>query len=171
MATKAKDMYTQLAYMSVTESAVNTLTFQGLSVFSNVMQSNAMIIHRIDYYLTAYTLRQLTASADALLFGVGGDDTLATIDPGNAQVYDYQQIQQLIHGTPANAQLVNQTYRVDFSTLPGGGRIVPADRLYGFVQGTSLADVATVNIRVHFTITPLSAQEYLELAQSLRVLT
>lgn len=166
----AKDIFTQLSYLSVTESAANTLTFAGLSVFSNVLSQRGMIIHRVEYDLPAGTVALMVANADAIKYGLTGSDGMTSVSLDDPEAYDINRITRVDIGTAAsgfyhNAKLVN-----DFTTLPGGGLLVPADRLYIYVEGVSLATAATAKARVRYTILDMSAADFLELAQSLRVL-
>lgn len=167
---KAKDDFSQLGYMNVVESAANTLTFDGLSVFSNVMSQSAMIIHRVEYSFSAAEIALLVGTGDAYTFGIAGDDGLASISLNDPEVYDYNVLYQHAIGSAADFQIVSLPVMKDFSTQPGGGLLVPADRIYGYVQGISLASAGGVTIRFWFTLKELAAQDYLELAQAMRVL-
>jgi len=167
---QAKEQFAQLGYVTVTESAANTLTFNGLSVFSNVLTQRGMVIHRVEYNLPAATLLELGANAEAVAFGLSGANTITTIALDDAEVYDYNQMRVTSFGVAANSIVqVGQVIK-DFSQQPGGGKLVPADRIYAWAKGTGLANPIEVNARFDFTILELSAQEYLELAQALRVL-
>jgi len=55
----------------------------------------------------------------------------------------------------------------DFTSLPGGGKLVPANPLWigGMTEGAAAASV--FRAQVEFTFVQLSDQEYLELIQSL----
>lgn len=166
-----KDEYSQLAYVSVTESAANTLTFAGLSVFSNILTPKGIIIHRIEYQISNAVLDLFNASGDTLTYGLAGDDSVSTISLDDAQVYDYNLLQRIDLGAAATGYFRDDVHVNDFSSLPGGGRLVPADRIYAYAQGSGLTGASTIRVRFHFTIKDLSPQQYLELAQSLRVLT
>jgi len=165
-----KDQYSQMGYMRVVESAANTLTFAGLSVFSNVLGQKAMIIHRVEYLLSTATPAFLVADADAITFGLGGDDSLTTVALDSPQIYDYNKIVRVDYGTAGVAFWDVEPIVKDYTMLPGGGKLVPADRLFVWAQGVSIASAITVTARFEYTINDLSAQDYLELAQSLRVL-
>lgn len=168
---RKKDEFSQIAYMTVTETALNTLTFQGMSVFSNILTPKGMVIHRIEYECPVANQALIAASNDYLTFGIAGDDTLTAIVLSDAKVYDYQTVALREVGTPASAFLFSTMHIIDFTQLPGGGRLVPADRVYMFVEGVSLTGPATVSARLHFTLKDLAPQQYIELAQALRVLT
>lgn len=168
---KSKDKYAQLGFMDVVESAANTLTFSGISVFSNILTPKGLIIHDVEYNVPSSEYALILDSSDGITFGLAGDDGMTSVSLNDAQVYDYNVIGEWEKGTPATAILLDIPKRVNWAHLPGGGMLVPADRFYMYVQGSSIADPVTMNCRFHFTLVDLSPQEYIELAQALRVLT
>lgn len=167
---KAKDKWAQIGYIQVVESAANTLTFNGLSVFSNILTPQGLIIHDIEYNVSVADWTLLVAALDEIAFGMGGDDGMTAVALDDAQIYDYNSLHLQVFGTPANAVFSQSPIVRTFDHLPGGGLLVPADRIYMFVRGASLASAVTMECRFHFTLVDLSAQEYIELAQALRVL-
>ncbi|GAG65945.1 unnamed protein product [marine sediment metagenome] len=168
---KGKDKYAQMGYIAVSESGANTLTFGGISVFSNILTPKGLLIHDVKYNVPAASQNLILDEADAVTFGLAGDDTMSAVSLDDAQVYDYNVLGLVVDGAPATSSLIEIPKFIDFSHLPGGGKLVPADRLYAYVQGFSLATPASMNLRFNFTVVDLSAQEYIELAQALRVLT
>lgn len=167
---KAREQYAQIGYINVVESAADTLTFQGLSVFSNVLGQKAMLIHKAEYTFSSAEIALLAATGDGVSFGLSGTDSLTTIALNDPEVYDYNFIKVQGFGTPANTILFEVPYVKSWDDLPGGGLLVPADRLYGYVQGSNLGGAGGVTIRFYYSIFDMSAAEYLELAQSMRVL-
>ena len=166
----AKEKYSQIGYIAVTESAAATLTFNGLSVFSNVLSNSAMIIHRVAYHFRRTDYTTLVADQDQVIFGLAGDDQMSSVRMDDAEVYDYNDVISKHDGTAGSAQLIFQPKVNDFGMLPGGGLIVPADRVFAFVQGVSVAAAFVLTCRFHFTIEELTPADYLELAQAMRVL-
>lgn len=173
MAKTRKDEFSQIGYIQVVESGANTLTFNGLSVFSNILEPKGLVIHQIEYDLDENQRNLVIANADSIVYGLTGADDLTAISLDDAQVYDMGRIMGYTIATAAGTSWEDRfsPFIRDFTDLPGGGRLVPADRIYGFVLGGSLAGPVTLNVRFHFTIMDLTAQQYLELAQALRVLT
>jgi hypothetical protein len=167
---KAKEQFPQSGYLSVIESAADTLTFNGLSVFSNVLGQKGMVLHRCEYSFDYTSIDRLSANQDGVIFGLAGDDSATTIALDDAEVYDYNLIETVYHGAAASANAYRYPVMKDWTGLPGGGKLVPADRLYGYVAGNNLSGAMALYIRFEYTIVDLSAQEYLELAQALRVL-
>ena len=167
---KKTEKFSQIGYLQVVESAANTLTFAGMSVFSNVLSNQGMIIHSAEYNLSGATLALPVASGDSVAFGLSGSDSLTSIDLDDPEVYDFNKYIRVDYGTAATGVPFMQPYKFDFTGLPGGGMLVPADRLFAYVQGASVAAAATVSVRFRYTLITLGAQDYLELAQTLRVL-
>ena len=61
-AKQTKDTFANIAFMQVTESAANTLTFAQLNIANNLMnQKAAIIIHRIDLFMSTITNLNSTA--------------------------------------------------------------------------------------------------------------
>lgn len=169
---KQKDMFSQLAYIAVTESGANTLTFASMTVFSNILTPKGLLIHRVSYNLPTGTWDLITtADGDSLYFGLAGDDSMTAVAMDDPKIYDYNLVTRDDAGTAAAANILNSPKVVDFTMLPGSGKLVPADRLYIWCAGESLTGAATVQARIDFTVADLDASEYLELAQSLRILT
>lgn len=165
-----REMFAQLGYLSVTETAANTLTFAGLSVFSNVLGQKGMVIHRASYTLDTTAFGNMVGDGDGVTFGLSGDDSMTSITFNDAEIYDYNMLDLQYIGTAANSQQHYVPFVKDYTGLPGGGLLVPADRLYVYVKGHSAAGAIEIKCRFHYTIMDLSAQEYLELAQAMRVL-
>lgn len=167
---KTKDLWSQAGYLTVTESGTTTLTFAGLTVFSNILTPKGLILHSVEYNVPDTTIALLLAQPDAVIFGIAGNNDIAAIVLDDASVYDYNRLTVKGFGTPANMNLYRFPIVRDFSELPSGGKLVPADRIYAYVVGVSTATACTIEVRFNFTLKDLSAQEYLELAQALRVL-
>lgn len=165
-----KDNYSQVAYIAVTESAPNTLTFNGVTLISNLLSQQGMVIHRVLYNISVATMEELAQTGDAYTYGLAGDDNLSSVIINQAEVYDFNRLVKLLTLTGDSALIENCTKVVDFTGLPGGGKLVPADRVYIFTMGTALVAATTIGCRIDFTIVDLGAADYLELAQSLRVL-
>lgn len=165
------DVYGQIAYITVTESAANTLSFSGITLFTNILEQKGMLINRVEYVVAAADVAQLDAELDRITLGISGDNSLAAIGLDDAQCYDLKEVFRVDFGTAASAELYYSPLVTDFSNMPGGGRLVPADRVYAFVKGDNLDNTVQVSVRVYFTVLDLQAAEYLELVQALRVLT
>lgn len=164
------DQYSQIGYIAVTQSAANTLTFNGISIMTSFLSNSAMILHELIYQIGPNDYALMTAAADVIYVGMTGSDTMTSLALNDPEVYDLRFVHRFDMGAAATGQVIKEPVVTDFTNLPGGGVLVPADRIYGFVDSTGLASAITVEMRFRFTVLELSANEYLELAQSLRVL-
>lgn len=172
--TNRPDAYTQYFGLTVVESGASTLTFQQLQTGGQLFERRAIIIHRVDYVIAKATQNLLVNLADRLEFGLSLSNLLTTIPITDPNIVDLVQIdyEGIALSTPATNWAYQEAPHVrDFSMLPGGGLIVPAFPLFGFVRGTSLGSAATIALRGYFTVKELAAEEFVELVQALRVIT
>lgn len=164
----AKDKWANVAAITVVESAANTLTFQQLQTGGVLFERRAMIIHRVSYY---HSWGVVAASDDAVHMGLTSNNTLGSIVASDPNVIDWVTVRRVDHGTAGSGQHYHTPIDHNFTDLPSGGIIVPAFPLYGFVQGESLAGAQTMRLRIYFTIEELSASEFVELVEAMRVIT
>lgn len=165
------DAFSNRAYMNPLEVTPATLAFDRLTTGIGVGDNTAMIINRVEYYFTNAVLNLIVAEADALYAGVTISDGITGLDLNQAAVITMLNITEADFGTPASAQMNFGPFVQDFTTMPGGGLIVPGVQLYGAIQGISLASVASCEIRMWFNYKKMARGDYLELVQAMQVLT
>ena len=171
MPPKKKDDFAQRMYLevSLTDTAI---TFSRVNVGLSIFDYAAFIIHRTEWDWPRKVYDEMTDdAADEVQLALTGSNSIAAISAAAAQVYDLIRLRVYVNGTPASANLELGPIIHDFTGLPGGGLIVPAQDLFfaGDVDGFSLA--ATYSCAVYYTIKAISAADYLELAQSYRVIS
>ncbi len=171
MAKGTMDQFAQYLAITIVESAANTLTFAQVQTGGFLFERRAMIIHRIAYLQSVATAALLLDGADRLEFGLSVNNTLTTIAWTDPNVIDLIQQNVFDIGTPASSQLHNHPIVSDFSAMPGGGLIIPAFPIFGFIRGTSIAAAATVVMRAYYTIKELEASEFIELVEASRIIT
>lgn len=166
-----KDEFAQKMYLTVTQSAANTLTFsQAVNLGVGLMNSMAIVIHEIKWVIPYAVMSELTANQDRFTIGLVGDNSLTDLTLDQPAVYDLFNMEAFV-ATAAGFAFTDQYPKSNLTNLPGGGLIVPADRVYlGFTSG-GFAAAQTAGALVYFTLKPLKAEQYLELAQALRVFT
>jgi len=108
-------------------------------------------------------------AADALQFGLAINNTLTTLDFADPNLLDFNSLQACDFGTVASTTMLNMPFIKDFSSLPGGGLLIPAYPLYGFALSVSVASAMTVKLRGQFTIIELEPAQYIELVEAMRV--
>ena len=84
---------------------------------------------------------------------------------------DYRRKIYYESGTPANFAFMDIPIVVDFSTLPGGGIIVPPNPLYLAAKGLGLGAAQSVSVRFWYTNIALKPEEYWELVESRRIIS
>lgn len=172
MAVKTKaDQFSNMAYLSVTEAVAGTLKFTKLQVASEFGgPSKAMIINRIEFLAGA--LSNLNSANDGIDMALTLSDRVSDIsDLSQPEVIAWAQILRVDMGTAASGIIHTFPLMRDFSTMPGGGLIVPVDYLYLGVKSTNAAGVCSATMRLYYTALELDTASYLELLQARRVLT
>jgi len=172
MATKkAKDAFANIAFLSVSESAANTLTFAQLQLATTLMtEKMAMVIHRLDVFPD---INSTDLSANNASIGVAltlTDRITAINDLSQPEVMFFRQYKR-VDITAASSWFISQPEIVDYSDLPGGGLLVPADRLYIGIHGISAGGPGHASMRVYYTVKPLDTADYWDLVEARRIMT
>lgn len=168
---KAADQFANIAYLSVTESAANTLTFAQLQMATMMMDAKyALIIHRAEWFIG--DLASLNSSTDRINIALTLTDRITDIgDQSQPEVLFYQRIARFDLGAAATGNFVDFPKSRDFTNLPGTGILVPADRLYIGIQGAGAAAAMQVNMRLYYTVKELETADYWDLIEARRVMT
>lgn len=166
----AADKWANIGAITVTESAANTLTFQKLESGVSLFEKVAWVIHRIEYRFTA-SMTVFADEGDILNVALTANNNMTDItDISNPGIIDFRRFQKFEDGTPATSFFWWFPCVVDFSTLPGGGLIVPPNPLYLAGHGTGLASASTTKCRFYYTTQELKPDEYWELVEARRVI-
>lgn len=165
MPTKSRsaDLYINRTNATVVMSALNTLTFQQIRFAAGLFEGIALLLTRVLWYPTNTSLRELVASTDSLHMALTTRSDLTAIDPVNLSVLVSKNIVGLATNTePIITPLIN-----DFSNMPGGGMLIPANPLYlgAFTAGAAAA--SSVRVVLEYRWKKLSPQESIELLQTL----
>ncbi len=159
---KSKDLYVNTAYGTVVETAANTLTFSEIQTNVSIFEKIAWIISRIEWYLPTATLALIAAGDDLFTMALTASNNLTALALNAPGVIDLNVFQSgnVVSGWP----IVR-----DFSSLPGGGKIVAPRPLFLGLKGTSVASAGTAECRVAFTQRVMTPDEYLELIDFYRI--
>ncbi len=153
-------------------SAANTLTFGEIAVGVSIFDYAGFILERVEYKLNRASYSEVNSAVDEAHVAICGSNSVADIyDTGNPQVYDMVGWEPITAGTPASLIMEHAPIIHDFSSLEGGGLLVPAQNIYIAMQTAGFAAAGTATVRVYYRIIALQANDYLELAQRLRVLS
>lgn len=166
-----KDNYSNLAYGFAEEIAAGTIAFgeihSGVSMFEKV----AWLVSRIEYNFVNTFMNLMIANTDVFHAGLTATSAMTALGMSDSSVIDRISIQRTDFGTPGSAQLTHMPIIKDFSTMPGGGLLIPPNPLYAAVQGISMAAVVKVSLRIYFTYVSLKPEEYWELVESRRIIS
>jgi hypothetical protein len=172
MAEKARpDKYANYAIASLTESAANTLTFKKLETGFSLFEKVAWIINRIEYWVQSVHATMFNGGDDTFYYGMSVSASFATALITEATIIDYNALSREDIGTAASGFFIHRPFVKDFSTLPGGGILVPPSPLYLYGVGSSLNSAQSLSARIHYTMLSLSAEDYIELENARRILS
>lgn len=167
---QSKDVYAQLALLSVLESAPVTLTFKKLETGVGVTEKIAWILNKVEYFIGSPTAAIFNGTDDLLLFGLSVSNGWATPSMVEETIIDLNEFSRRDFGAAASGGFMVQPIVKDLSTLPGGGILVPPNPLYLWAKGSGLAAAETVFARIWYQILEMAPQDYLELLQARTVL-
>lgn len=166
------DVYANMAYLQVTETGANTLTFAQLQLANTLMtQKTALIIHRLDVF-PDLNATALSATNKSLGVALTLTNKITSInDQSQPEVLFFRQYKRIDFGAAASGMIVPEPEIVDYNYMPGGGIIVPADRLYIGVAGIGAGAAQTCSMRIYYTVKELETSDYWELIEARRIMT
>lgn len=164
-----KDIFVNQAYLSVVESAANTLTFSKLETGINIYEKVGWLINRLDYF---YSIKaaNFAATDDAFVAGLSSSNQITSVPLNSSAVIDRIGFDRQDFGTAANAIFFEEPLVKDFSRLPGGGLLVPPNPIFIFVKGTALTTAITVSARMFYTVVELKTEDFWELVEQRRMI-
>lgn len=164
-----KDEFVNQAYLSVVESAPNTLTFNKLETGISIHEKVGWVISRMDYTFPV-AIANFAAEGDILFFGLSTSDAIVTIALNQAAVIDLNSFGRNDLGTAGTGLFIRQPITKDFSNLPGGGILVPPNPLFAYVQGAALTSPVTIKARMFYTVRELKLEDFWELVELRRMI-
>lgn len=164
----AKDKFTNVAFGEVTESAANTLTFSQIQTGVQLWNKQAWIIHQVHWHPQDLTI--LEDENDSISCAIVSSNRMSVLglsDPGVIALTEFKRVDS---GVPADFQMYTLPQVQDFTEMPSGGLIVPANPIFVAAEGVSNALPFTVSARIYFSMLDLKAEEFLELVESTRMI-
>jgi hypothetical protein len=165
------DRFPNQAVIQVTESAPNTLTFKKLETGISLFEKIAWIIARVEYYVSSTLAAQFNADGDYEDIALTTTDQMTALALTNAAVIDYMSVHRQDYGVAASGGLITKPFVKDFTSLPGGGILVPPNPLYLGAKGTGLVAASTITAKFFYTTYELEKDEYWELVESRRIIS
>jgi len=162
-----------IAQISVTESAANTLTYKKLESGISTLEKIAWRVHMIAYEFIGALLSSIFGTnADALDIALTASNAVTDLqDLSNPSILDHMFIRRIDLGTAASGHFYFQPVTKDFSALPGGGLLVPAAPLFLGAKGTGLEGAATARVRVYYSPEDLKADDFWQLLEMYRMIS
>lgn len=164
------DMYANKFFGSVTETAVDTLTFNEIPTNVNVMSKEAWILHRLEWYLTPGDIGQFNADADSLKLALTSSSNMDDLTLDNPGVIDLLETTINAVGAAADFERVDMPLIRDFSSLPGMGLIITPRPLFIAAVGSNLTNPTSPQVRGFFTRIELTPDEYIEMVDFYRII-
>lgn len=168
MANTNTDKFVNLLTDTVTMSAANTITFKEINIGLNIFDKVGLLLTRIEYDPAAASLQDLDTDGDYLVMGITSSQTIATLSMLNQEVIDQTSLLRLDAGAAANYNIFARPFVHDFSTMPGGGLLIPPKPLYVAASSGGMTVAAVLYVRLYFIIYKLNDSEYLELLETRR---
>jgi hypothetical protein len=163
------DEFANIIYQNITESAANTLTFQQIQTGYGTLDKKGWIVSRIEWYVPLASVNLLGTSADLIQIALVTSNLITTLSLADASLIDLLEL-GLLQATAVGQNPFFKPLIRDFSSLPGGGRLMLPYPLYIGVKGTDLTAAINAAARIFFTERDLGDQEWMELVQQTRLL-
>lgn len=163
------DKFANQAVITCVETAANTITFKKLETGIAMFEKMAWVISQVEYFVGSYA--SFNTTGDYVNFGLATTDQLTSLSLSNAAIFDFNSIQRLDIGAAASGELLVLPITKDFSSMPGGGIIVPPNPLYLGVMGSGMANAMTVLVKIYYINYQLKADEYWELVEARRIIS
>ena len=167
MAKVKKDLFVNRAVQRITQSAANVLTFQQINFAVGVFQGVALILHKLLYHVGLSAWQEMITNAESFRVGLAVSSQIADIAMTHVEVINVQERCVSLAGVAANlVGPIDQVITADFSPLPGGGILIPANPVYLAVSSAGLTTPVVCDLDMLFTFRELSDADYIELIQS-----
>ena len=161
-----KDEFVNRALETVTMSATNTMTFQEINFAVGMFQGVGLLIHEVRYYIARTSVIQLIATTDEIQLAMSTSNQVGNLTMDEPELFAATQLNVTDHGTAAAATVIEMPIRHDFTNLPGGGFIIPANPVYAAMSSVGCTSALVAYVELLFTFKQLSDKDYIELMQS-----
>lgn len=167
MPAAAVDLFPNRALQGMTMSGADTLSFEQIRFSVGLFEGIAIVVHKIAYYPQLATLILMVANTDYIIMGLTTRDDLSSILATNQNVIDTRMINPVIVGSVVGINHIETPFVSDFSTMPGGGMIIPANPLYLAMDSGGLGSAGVMRAIIYYTFKKLTDKDYLELLQTM----
>jgi hypothetical protein len=158
-----RDQYANVGYGAVTMSGANVLTFSQIQFAVGIFQGIALVLHRIQWFPGVATIREIVTAADDFQMALVTSNRLTAImDLSEPAIITAKRLA----GIAAAIGSYELPFISDFSSLPMGGKLIPANPIYLAANSAGFAAAGTLRCVLEFTFLELSGTDYLELLQA-----
>jgi len=162
------EKFSNMAYITVTETAANTLTFSKLETGIAPFEKRGWILARLEYFISVSS-GDFAADADACRYGLSASNSISDVGIGENAVIDYNLLKRVDFGAAATGLLIEKPQVKDLSTIPGGGILIAPNPIYIFAYGSNAPNAFTVSCRIYYVSVDLKADEFWELVEMRRM--
>lgn len=148
-------------------SAANTLTFAQIQFGVGLFQGVAAVVHRLEWFLPLAQLTEIAAGTDEVELALCNRDDLANLDPDNQSVLSKKALTGITTGAVVSEWIQEQPLVNEFSDMPGGGLIIPANPIYVGMDTVGFAAAGICDLVFYLTFRQLTDAEYVELIQTI----
>ena len=160
---QARDVFPNIAAVSLTLSAANTLTYSQILTGVNLGQGVGMLIDRVEWAPSQASLADIDTDQDRIEFGLTTSNTLTNINSAtDRRVILFDAIHRGDMGVAASAWIFRIPFIRDFAPP----LLIASPYLYLAVTSVGMTVAAVINMRMYFRYIQLTAQEYIELAET-----
>lgn len=164
MAKTITDKFANKAFATVTMSAVDTLTFTQIQFGVGLFEGRALILHRIQWFPNGNTMREIVTAADSLHMVLTTSNRITdVIDITDPAIIT----KRSILGVAATVEPAQLPIVQDFTSLPSGGWLIPANPLFIGCDTGGFAGAGVIRAQLDFSFIELSPADYLEVIQAL----
>lgn len=161
MARKNEDRFANIANVQVDVDNA-TYNFTELLTGISLQMGMGILIDKIEYQLSSAALLDLDADGDGIQFAWCTSNTLTSIDMDKKGVIHQGYVLRADAGTAGDHWVHEQPYTFEFTPAI----IVAAPRLYLGSLGIGAVSEGILRSRLYFRYINLTAQEYLEIAET-----
>lgn len=166
----ALDSRPNLAAIKITEAVAGTLAYAKFAFPFSIMDKMGILIHRLEYWVDSLSL--LSSATATLFMGLAQASAIVNIqNQDDPAIVDSVSFQRLDYGVAGSAEIVQNPYVKDFSSLPGDGILVAPSPLTGMILSSGAAGVTHGWLRMYYTYMQLSTEDYWQLVESRRVIS
>ena len=165
---KDTDKYVNILAQRMTQAAANTLEFTEIDIGLSLFDRVGLKVQRLEYELSSATYGMFDSDGDIVEVGLSSSNQISSLSfDQRALVHKCVIVDTQQAGNIGN-WLFSTPFVFDFSTLGGGGLLIPPKPLYGAINSASIATTVEGFVRIFFTIEKLTDADYLELVESYR---